>query len=176
MHEVNRPDLVDGRRNRQRLRHGANQTLPGLDAQVELQGAIDAVDAFVIPPEPLHVAQVQEAQAEAPVPVRRRQPNQPVGNHRVFVRARCPIAVAGLADVEGQAGVPDARSPVRYHRPGHLPALRWPHHFFASASLSSSALSWESAYIFFSRRFSSSSFFRRAIIKASMSPYLLRHR
>src|SRR3546814_4019977 len=71
------------------------------------------------------------------------------------------VAVAGLADLEGLAGMPDAGASAFDRGSGHLPAQRWPHHFFESASLSRSALSWASAYIFFSRRFSSSSSFIR---------------
>src|SRR3546814_14456463 len=85
------------------------------------------------------------------------------------------VAVAGLADLEGLAGMPDAGASAFDRGSGHLPAQRWPHHFFESASLSRSALSWASAYIFFSRRFSSSSSFIRPTMDTSMPPNLLRH-
>ena len=76
---------------------------------------------------------------------------------------------------EGLAGMPDVRLPAFNRGSGHLPALRWPHHFFERASLSRSALSWASAYIFFSRRFSSSSSFIRPTMDTSMPPNLLCH-
>src|SRR3546814_4053250 len=85
------------------------------------------------------------------------------------------VAVAGLADVEGLAGMPDAGASAFDRGSGHLPAQRWPHHFFASASLSRSALSWASAYIFFSRRFSSSSPFIRPTMATFMPPNLQPH-
>lgn len=46
------------------------------------------------------------------------------------------------------AGLPDVRASDCDRCSGHLPKLRWPHHFFAIASFSRSALSWASAYIF----------------------------
>ena len=50
-----------------------------------------------------------------------------------------------------------------------------PRHFFPRASLSNSACMLISAYIFFSRRFSSSIAFIWLIIDTSMPPYLERH-
>ncbi len=43
--------------------------LPELDTQVQLQVKIDAVHAFMVPPEALHVAQVKVTQAKSPVAV-----------------------------------------------------------------------------------------------------------
>src|SRR5690606_10795800 len=117
----------------------------------------------------------QEAQAKAPIAIRRGQPHQPVGDACILVRRRGLVAVAGLAQFEGPAGVPNVRAPALDRCSGHLPALRWPHHFFESASFSRSALSCASAYIFFSRRFSSCSSLSWDIIDASMPPNLLRH-
>ena len=57
----------------------------------------------------------------------------------------------------------------------HLSTRRRLHHFFAMASLSTSACNCTSATIFFKRRFSSSSSFNRATMEASMPPYLARH-
>ena len=39
------------------------------------------------------------------------------------------VAITGLADLEGLAGVPDVGSPTLKYLQGHLPALRWPHLF-----------------------------------------------
>src|SRR5690606_15194800 len=142
---------------------------------VQLQLPVDAVDALVVPAEALHVAQVQEAQAKAPVAIRRGQAHQPVGDPGVFLACLGLVAVAGLADLEGLAGMPDARSPAFNCPSDDLPALRWPNHFFDRACLSRSVLSWASAYIFFSRRFSSSSSFIRPTMDTSMSPNWLRH-
>src|SRR5574340_1429381 len=172
MHEVHRPDLVDRARHCQRLRLLAHDALPRLDPEVQFQLPVNAIDALVVPAEPLHIAQVQEAQTEAPVLLVVGQPHKPVGNHRILVRQRWLVAVTGLADGEIGTGLPNARAPG-FHRPsGHLSAQRWPYHFFASASLRMSALICDSAYIFFRRRFSSSSSFMREIIEASMPPYL----
>src|SRR5690606_1457454 len=110
----------------------------------------DAVDMLVVPAKALDVAQVQEAQAKAPVAIRRGQPHQPVGNPGVLLAGFRLVPVAGFTDLEGLAGMPNAGAPAFHYCSGHLPALRWPHHFFESASLSRSVLSWASAYIFFS--------------------------
>lgn len=66
--------------------------------------------------------------------------SQPIDPGVVLAGLRL-VPVAGLADLEGLTGVPDARSPAFNRGSGHLPTLRWSHHFFASASLSRSALS-----------------------------------
>src|SRR5690606_25200523 len=147
----------------------------GLDPQVQLQLPVDAVDPLVVPAKPLDVAQVQEAKAKPPVAIGRGQPHQPVRNPGVLLAGLRLVAVTGLADLERLAGMPDIGAPALDRSPGHLPALRWPHHFFESASFNRSALSWASAYIFFSRRFSSSSSFIRATMDTSMPPNLLRH-
>ena len=55
------------------------------------------------------------------------------------------------------------------------PTYPHPHHFFVMASFKISASSFSSIYIFLSRAFYASSFFMRAIIEASMPPYLARH-
>jgi hypothetical protein len=55
-----------------------------LDPQVQLELAINLVDALLVPFEAFHVTQVQEAQTESPVAQVVRQPYQPVGNDIVF--------------------------------------------------------------------------------------------
>src|SRR5690606_13916169 len=175
VHEVHRPDLVDRIGHRQRLGLLAHQAFPWLDPQVQLQLPVDAVDPLVIPAKALDVAQVQEAQAEAPVAIRRGQSHQPIGDPGVIVRSLGSVPVTGLTDLEGPASVSDARAPAFDRCSGHLPALRWPHHFFDNASFNRSALSWASAYIFFRRRFSSCNSLSWDTIDASMPPNLLRH-
>lgn len=66
------------------------------------------------------------------------------------------VAITGLANPEGPAGQRNANPVSRHRFLGHLAALRWPRHFFPRASLSRSACMLRSAYIRFSRRFSSS--------------------
>src|SRR5690606_21607775 len=139
-----------------------HQALLRLDPQVQLQLPVDAVDPLVVPAKALDVTQVQEAQAEAPVAIRRGQPHQPIGDPGVLVGSFCLVPVTGLTELEGLTGMPNAGASAFHCCSGHLPALRWPYHFFESASFSRSALSWASAYIFFNRRFSSSSSFIRA--------------
>jgi len=51
--------------------------------------------------EATHVAQVQEAQPEAPVAVVVCQPEQPLGNLIVFDVAPSLVAITGLADLKG---------------------------------------------------------------------------
>jgi len=60
MHEIHRPMMVNGGWHSQPLRRFAHQTLLRLDSQVQLQLAIDAIDALVIPAEALDVGQVQK--------------------------------------------------------------------------------------------------------------------
>lgn len=58
VHEVHRPGLVDLRGYGQRQRLFPHQTMPWLDPQVQFQFAVNPVNAFVVPVERLHVAQV----------------------------------------------------------------------------------------------------------------------
>ncbi len=98
VHEVHRPVLDDRSRHRQRQRFLAHQAVTWLDSQVQFELAVDPVDTLVVPFEALHVAQIQEAQPEAPVPLVVRQPYQPVGNKDVFSVQLGLVAVAGLAN------------------------------------------------------------------------------
>src|SRR5690606_11482367 len=125
------------------------------DPQIQLQLAVDTIDPLVVPAKAFDVAEVQETQAKAPVAIGCRQPHEPVCDPCVLLARLRLIAVAGLAHLERLAGMPDVRASAFHRRSGYLPALRWPHHFFDIASFSMSALSCASAYIFFSRRFSS---------------------
>ena len=70
------------------------------DTQVQLEFAVDSVDAFLVPFEAFHVAQVQDAQAEAPVALIVRQPYQLVGNEVVFRVQLRFVSVAGLANAK----------------------------------------------------------------------------
>src|SRR5471030_420540 len=81
-----------------------HQPMARLDPQVQFQLAIDPVDALVIPFETLHVAQIQEAQAEAPVALVVSQAYQPVGYDSVFRVELGAIAIAGLTDAKRLAG------------------------------------------------------------------------
>jgi len=74
-----------------------------LNAQIQFQFTLNPVDALVVPFEAFDVAQVQEAQAEAPVALVVRQPYQPVGNEDVFRVQLGLVAVAGLADAKRPA-------------------------------------------------------------------------
>lgn len=71
-----------------------------LDAQVQLELAVNPVDALVVPFEALHVAQVQEAQSKAPVALVICQPYQPVRDHAVLGIELGLVAIAGLTDVK----------------------------------------------------------------------------
>jgi len=56
VHEVHGPDLIGGLGHHQGLRLLAHQALPGFDAQVQLQFAVNAVHAFVVTAKPFDVA------------------------------------------------------------------------------------------------------------------------
>jgi hypothetical protein len=97
-HEVHRPGDVQGIRHRQHVRLVALQPLAGLDSQVQFKGAIDPIDAFVVPWMTLHVAQMQETQAKAPSLAGTGQPDEQIGNLLVLVLQLRAVAIAGLAD------------------------------------------------------------------------------
>ena len=61
----------------------------------------------MVPCKTLHVAQIQEAQAKAPVALAVGQANQPVSHDSVFRVELGAIAIAGLADAERLAGQSD---------------------------------------------------------------------
>ena len=80
--------------------------LLGFDAQIQFQLPVDAIDALVVPAEVLDVAQVQEAEAKAPVAVVVGEAHQPVGDDLVFQRLAGLVAIAGFTDGKGLAGMP----------------------------------------------------------------------
>src|SRR5690606_3105162 len=175
MHEVHRPTVIDRLRHSQRLGLLTHDAFARLDSQVQLQLAINPVHPLVIPAVAFHVAQVQEAQAETPVALVVRKPDQVVGDLGILRGQPRLVAIAGNADLEGQTRLLDT-DPARAHRMlRHLSPPRWLHHFFAMASWIISALRRSSAYIFLSRRFSSSNSRSRAINEASIPPNLARH-
>lgn len=104
MHEVHRPGVVDLCRHGQRQRLFPHQPMAWLDPQVQFQFAIDPVDALVVPFKPLHVAQIQEAQAEAPVALVIGQAYQPVSHDSIFRVELGAIAIAGLANAKCLTG------------------------------------------------------------------------
>jgi hypothetical protein len=64
---------------------------------------LDEIDEYVVPLEVLDVAQVQEAQPEAPVALVVRQPHQSVCDDAVFRIQLGLVAVARLADAKRPA-------------------------------------------------------------------------
>lgn len=133
------------------------------------------MNPLAIPAVALDVAQVQIAQAKAPVALIARQSYQPVRNFIVLGTLLGFVPISSLADGEDLAGQSNRRPFALHSLLGHLAAAGWPHHFFVIASLRISAFSRSSAYIFLSRAFSSSSSFMREIIGVSMPPYFARH-
>ncbi len=129
----------------------------------------------MVPFEALDVMQIQIAQAKSPAAVVIGQFDQPVCHLLVISIELALVPVEGLADSKCHTGDTSAHTLLRNHLVGHLPSARWPHHFFSRASETISALSFPSRYIFFKRRFSSSSSFMRDIMDTSMPPYLARH-
>ena len=114
MHEVHGPNLIDRLRHGQRFRLAAHQTLVRLNTQVQLQLAIDAVDALVVPDQPLDVAQVQKARTKAPVGPPVCQADQPIGDPLIVFAQLGPVAVAGLADAERLTGQANAQPLSRF--------------------------------------------------------------
>jgi len=100
VHEVHRPALINRGRDRQRQRLLAHQAMARLDPQVQIEFAVNPVDALVVPFKALHVAQVKEAQAKAPVALVVRQSHQPVRDEDVRSIQLGLVAVAGLADAK----------------------------------------------------------------------------
>ena len=58
MHKIDRPCLINLRGCSQRLGALSHETTTRFDTQTELQLAVDAVDAFVIPFESFYVAKI----------------------------------------------------------------------------------------------------------------------
>ena len=84
----------------------------------------------MIPPNALHIPQVQQAQAEPPVTVRGGESDEPVGDDVVVRGARRGITRARFAHRKRAAGMLDAGVLGGGVRLGHLAALRWPHRDF----------------------------------------------
>ena len=137
------------RRHGQRKWLFPNQAMARLDPQVRFQFAVNPVDAFMVPAERLHVAQVQVAKAETPVPLTGCQTHQPIGDEFVFRIQLGLVAIAGFANAESQAGSLDAYATRLHVVLSHLTSARWLHHFFARASATISAFRRSRAYIFF---------------------------
>lgn len=74
-----------------------------LDPQIQFEFTVNPEDALVVSFKAFHVAQVQKAQAEAPVALVVLQPYQPVDNEDVFRVELGLLTVAGLA---GATGIP----------------------------------------------------------------------
>ena len=106
VHEVHGPDLIDGLRHAQWLRLFAYQALAGLDAQVQLQLPVNPVDSLVVPLVALDVAQVQVAQAKAPVAVVVRQAQQPVSDLLILDIVLGLVPIARLAHAKYLARCP----------------------------------------------------------------------
>ena len=71
VHEVHRPDLVDGLGHRQWLGPLAHQPLLRFDPQVQFELPVNPINPLVVPAEAFDIAQVQKAQAKAPVAIGR---------------------------------------------------------------------------------------------------------
>jgi len=76
------------------------------------------------------VAQIQVTQANAPVAVVVGQTQQPVGHFDVLCVEFALLTKARFADGTHLAGHPYARTALAHCSFGHLPSVRWPHHFF----------------------------------------------
>lgn len=130
----------------------------------------------MIPTKAFDVAEVQKTQPKPPVSLGCRELQQPIGDKGIFIVQAPLVPVTGFTDRKRVTGLSDAHPIVLNGRFCHLSSLKWLYHFFAIASWMISTLSFSSAYIFFSRRFSSSySSLSRAISEASIPPNLARH-
>ena len=61
--------MVNAQRHNQGIGFISNQTLTGLDTQVELKLTVNPVDAFVVPCVVLNVVQVQITRAKVPAAI-----------------------------------------------------------------------------------------------------------
>jgi hypothetical protein len=110
----------------------------------------------MIPDMSLYIAQIQETQAKSPSSVSLCQSRQKSGNPVVLLCQSWTIAKAGLGYLKNPTGQRNADPVMRHSLCGQFPALGWPLHFFPKASFRISVCMLRSAYIRFSRRFSSS--------------------
>lgn len=85
-----------------------------LDALIQFQITINPANPLVVPGKTLDVMQIISAQTETPVLLIMRQPDQPIGNFRVFIRQYRLVAVACLTDAEGRAGQANTGAARRY--------------------------------------------------------------
>ena len=69
-----------------------------VDPQIQPRFPAYPAHAPVVAVKALHIAQAQKAQPEAPGPIGRRQPQQPVRDLHILRRVLRPVPVAGLAD------------------------------------------------------------------------------
>ena len=145
----------------------------GHAAQRQAPLPIDPVDPLVVGRPPVPVAQRQEAPAEAPAPVRRGQPHQPVRKHRGRWHVLGLILVAGLGNANHPTR-PPLQSGFRVdHFDGHLFTRSWPQDLPQGASLRISASICDSASLFCSRRFSASHSCHPVMSEAVIPPDLL---
>ncbi len=77
----------------------------------------------MVPAVTLHVAQIQEAQPKAPVPLVIRQANQPGGNTVVLRVQLGSVAVAALAQPKCLTGLPNAQTPFLDHETAKIDTL-----------------------------------------------------
>lgn len=75
---------------------------------------IDTVNPFVIPTRAFHVAQVQEAQAKAPVALPLRQSQQPLRYLIIFITEFRFVAITTFADKEGSTSRSDGDPTLGY--------------------------------------------------------------
>ncbi|SAY46837.1 hypothetical protein KRIGEM_03196 [Komagataeibacter rhaeticus] len=158
-HKIHGPDPVGKGRNRQLFWLFANQTLAGFNPQVEFLFPIDPINPLMIPELSLHIAQIQETQTKSPSPVSLGQSHQKSGNPVVLRCQSRTIAKAGLGYPKNPTGQRNADPMMRHSLCGQFPALGWPLHFFPRVSFRISVCMLKSAYMRFSRRFSSSKAF-----------------
>jgi len=138
---------------------------------MKLQLPVNPIDALVIAGHALDVPQVKKTQSKAPATVRIGQPEQPVRDERILLAELLLVTIAGLRDREKPTGSPD-RYPLGNHNVDRdLLARRSLQYFPAKASRKISASICDSAYIFFSRRFSSSSSFGRFMSDTCIPPH-----
>lgn len=85
----------------------------------------------------LRIAQIQKAQAEAPVPAGLRQASQQFDNPLVVLIQLRGIAISRLAHAKCAASQRNTHSSLRHCCRGHLTTLAWPRYFFPRTSFSS---------------------------------------
>lgn len=113
-HEVHRPGHVRRIRHRQSIGLLALQPFARLDPQVQLQRAIDPIDAFVVPGDDPSGCEGARNTSQSPKSCGHRSARQKIGDLLILALQLRAVAKTGLVDPEGPASQRNADLVARH--------------------------------------------------------------